>query len=207
MAHRVAMAALLALAMCLAAMGCAMRSPATPQALQATGQAAPADGASGYHAIAFYLPNRLVDVLDVVSFGIGLPWPPHLFPASAHVNAHVTRAFQLGAGHTHGVFIGKDYRRRFTWMFEHNEFSVGPLTVAGLTYRHTGAEGEAAASLERAGMLLPGDEPFAQGLMDYWAVGANVGLLVAAAKVEVHLGELLDALAGFLLFDPAGDDL
>jgi len=189
--------------------GCTAHLPATPQALQAPGdaQAAPAPRSGAYHAVLFYIPNRLADVLDIVSFGIGLPWPPHIFPASAHANVHLTRAFQVGVGHTHGLFIGKDYQRRLTWVFNHNEFSLGPLTVAGLTYRHWGESGETSASIERAGMLLPGDEPFAQGMMDYWAIGVNAGLLVAAVKVDVHVRELFDALLGFIFLDPMGDDI
>jgi len=150
----------------------------------------------------YYIPNRLKDIFDIVSFGIALPFPPYLFPSTVHANVHATRALQLGAGNTHGVFIGKSYDYDFAWRFEHDEFSILPFTACKL-----GIESDHDSELERLGMLFPGDEPFEQGEMDYWAIGAHAGLLVTAVQVDIHPIEVLDAVFGLIFIDIMGDDL
>jgi hypothetical protein len=42
--------------------------------------------------------------------------------------------------------------------------------------------------------------------MDYFAIGAHAGLLPVALELDVHPVELLDAIAGFFLFDITRDD-
>jgi hypothetical protein len=178
------------------------QAPSLPAALAASlpTQAEPSRRSPIYNVV-FYLPNRIVDLLDCVSFGVGIPSVPFLFPSSVHANAHVTRAFQAGAGTTHGLFLGKDYSREFAWALIHNELAIGPLTVAEL--KHTTRE---SASVERVGILLPSDEPFAKKHMDYWAIGAHAGMLPVAVSADVHPVEIVDALLGFLFIDILDDD-
>jgi hypothetical protein len=160
-------------------------------------------GSAAVNHMVYYLPSRVLDLLDVVSVAAGGPSIPYLFPASAHVNVHATRAFQVGAGGTKGLFLGWGYGRQFAWTFTHHEMSLGPLTVCDLKY----AVGQATAEVDRVGMLFPTDPPFDGGRMDYWALGAHAGLLAAAVDVDVHPGELLDALLGFFFIDLSNDDL
>ena len=156
---------------------------------------------SPIYKVVFYIPNRIVDLIDIVSFGIGIPSVPYLFPSSIHANAHVSRGFQAGVGTTHGLFLGKSWSRDFAWALNHTEFSVGPLTVTEL--KHTA---QTSAEVEKVGILVPSDAPFAERRMDYWAVGAHAGLLPVAASVDVHPVELLDAVLGFLFIDILDDD-
>ncbi len=159
---------------------------------------------SPLRSVIFYLPNRVLDLLDVVSLGVAPPSIPYLFPSSAHANIHVTRAFQVGAGNTHGVFLGRGYGRRFAWGLQHNELSIGPLTFA--EYERFQGSGAETSRVERVGMLLPTDAPFAEGMSDYWAIGAHLGLLPIALEVDIHPAELLDALLGLICIDSANDD-
>ncbi|MBM4042077.1 MAG: hypothetical protein FJ290_26575 [Planctomycetes bacterium] len=159
---------------------------------------------SPLRALIFYLPNRVLDILDVVSVGVAPPAIPYIFPSSAHANIHLTRAFQVGAGNTRGVFLGKGYGRRFAWGLEHNELSIGPLTFA--EYERFQGSGAETSRVERVGMLLPTDAPFAEGMSDYWAIGAHIGLLPVAVELDVHPVELVDLLLGLLCLDIAGDD-
>lgn len=192
---------------CLAAAGCgpnpAPLSHSTLPALiagQLPAQAPPPRRSPIYHAV-FYLPNRIVDLLDIVSFGVGIPSLPYVFPSAIHANAHVTRGFQAGLGNTHGLFLGKSFSRDFAWSLTHNEFSVGPFTITEL--KHTA---QSSAAVDKVGILVPSDEPFAQRRLDYWAVGAHAGFLPVAASVDVHPVEVLDALLGFFFIDLLGDD-
>jgi hypothetical protein len=165
-------------------------------------QAAARQSSSAVKRVMYYLPSRVLDLLDVVSLGVGIPSIPYFFPASAHVNVHATRAFQVGAGGTHGLFIGWGYGRDLAWTFSHQELSIGPLTVCDLKYT-----ADSPLEVSRVGMLLPTDPPFEEGRMDYWAIGAHVGALVTAVDVDVHLVEIADALLGFLFIDLSADDL
>jgi hypothetical protein len=153
--------------------------------------------------VMFYIPNRVKDIVDIISFGISPPSIPYLFPASVHANAHATRAIQVGAGNTHGVFLGKGYDYDFAWRFEHDELSILPLTICDMRHYTSTDDDE----VERVGMLFPSDPPFEDGEMDYWAIGAHAGLLVVAVEADVHPVEILDAVLGFLFIDIMGDDL
>lgn len=161
--------------------------------------------ASVLRSVLLYLPNRLLDTLDVFSLGIGVPSVAHVFPATFHVNAHATRAVQAGLGSTHGLFVGKDFRRRLAWGMKQDEISIGPFTVTQLE-RFQG-EGEASAKVGRAGVLQPSDEPFAKDMTDYWAVGAHAGAILLAVQADIHPVEILDVLFGFFFVDISRDDL
>jgi hypothetical protein len=161
--------------------------------------------AGAFHAVAFYLPNRVVDFLDVASLGVGIPAPPYLLPAAVHVNVHLTRLVQFGAGSTHGVFVGKGYDRRLAWGLIHHELSVGPLTVTRLERFEDEHEPGGVAAVDRVGVLLPSDPPFDSGKMDYLAIGVELGA-GAAVQVDVHPGEVLDAVLGLVFIDIVGDD-
>jgi len=184
--------------------GCAL--PPRPAAPASGSSAGPAPAPqSPLHPFVYYIPNRIVDVFDVFSLGVALPSIPQLFPSTVHVNAHVTRAIQVGAGTTHGTFLGKGYHRRFAWGLYHDELSAGPLTVAHLRFEPA-ASGPQDGTVDRVGMLFPEDPPFAMGYMDYWALGAHVGLLPVALSVDIHPVEVADALLGFFLIDICRDD-
>ena len=153
-----------------------------------------------------YLPNRLLDLTDVVSVSVGVPLLPSLFVANpVHVNAHVTRAAQLGVGDCNNVVsVGKGYRRRVVpWVRGARELSGGPVTMCHYTM-DTGGED---LDFRKAGILTPADRPFSEGFMDYWAIGVDVAVLPVAAKAEIHPVEIADALLGFFLIDLSGDDL
>lgn len=177
----------------LIAVGCGPRPAASSQQ---------SPSSSAMNSLIFYLPNRIVDLTDIVSLGIGVPSIPDLFVSSAHVNLHATRFVQLGAGSTHGLFMGKSYGREFSWTLSHKELSVGPLTTTQLRW-----QGQTTAQVERVGVLEPSDSPFVQGRMDYWGIGAHVGLLPLAVSVELHPGEVLDFIAGLFFIDLMEDDV
>ncbi|MFP4058756.1 MAG: hypothetical protein ACLF0G_17955 [Candidatus Brocadiia bacterium] len=192
---------------CAAALACGLAATCgcgpRAQPLQAeTAEQPAAPRRSPLRPVMFYVPNRVLDLLDTVSLGLAVPSIPYLLPASIHANVHATRAMQAGAGGTQGIFLGKGYRRQFAWRLIHHELSVGPLTVCDLEY-----SAATDTEVERVGVLVPSDEPFAEGYMDYWALGAHAGLLVVAVEADVHPLELADAVLGFLLIDLSGDDL
>ena len=152
-----------------------------------------------------YLPNRLLDITDIVSASVGVPLLPSLFVGQpVHANLHATRAAQAGVGASdNNVSIGKGYGRRFApWIRGARELSAGPVTMC----KYTMDTGSDDLEFRKGGLLLPTDRPFSEGFMDYWAVGAEAAALPVAVKAEVHPIQIADALLGFFLVDLSDDD-
>jgi len=172
--------------------------PAGPEA------AAPSSPGWGHKAL-LYLPNRVLDVLDVVSVSVALPsFPKNWLAGFLHVNAHATRAIQVGAGNTNeNINLGLGYKRQlFPWFEEKYELAAGPLTFCKFKI----SQGNDKTDFGKAGVLLPTDEPFQKDLMDYWGVGAEVTFLPVGVKAEVHPVEIADLLLGFFFIDILKDD-
>ena len=157
------------------------------------------------HRVVFYVPNRVLDVLDMVSVRVDVPFvPKNFFTGLIHVNAHATRGVQAGLGNTNeNISVGLGYKRRIMPSIEERwEASLGPATLC----KHKISRGNAHTEFTKAGILMPQDEPFTMELMDYWGVGADATALVTGVHAEVHPIEALDLLAGFFFINMAGDD-
>jgi len=153
-----------------------------------------------------YLPNRGADLLDIASVGVALPSASILFPSTVHLNVHLTRAFEIGAGETKGVFYGRSCARRLEWGFEQTELSLGPYTDTRIIFSPVAGRPELDRRVDCAGMLSPSDAPFAKDCLDYWALGAHIGVFPIALSLDIHPVEIADALLGFFLIDIRHDD-
>ena len=162
------------------------------------------------HDFALYVSNRVLDVTDIVSFGVGFPLPrPQVRALGAlHANLHVTRAVQFGRGVTGSKdevdvpYLGKGHDRRFGWEATYREKSVFNLTtcrVAHYSKHDTFAE-------TNWSTLSPKDEPFAKGNMDYYAVGTQLSIPFLSLVVDFHPVEVVDAIVGIFGVDLRHDD-
>jgi len=147
---------------------------------------------------ALWLPDRLLDVCDLVSVeldvGVGL-----------RVDLHATQYLPLAGGSAQGVGLG--------W---HPERSLG-LSLFTRSEDWTTFEHTRYLSLNgtRSGLVASGlidgipdaDEPYYHDLGDRWAIGANAHLLLLGVALDVHPRQFWDLLAGFVGFDPWDDDL
>jgi len=194
-----------------AAWGCASaaKSSDTASLPPLAGEAAtPETSESGPGAaqkLILYLPNRALDITDMISLAVGLPtFPKHWLAGFVHVNAHATRAVQVGAGNTNeNIMVGLGYKRQFLpWFEEKYELSGGPVTFA----KHKISRGNNKTDFGKTGIFFPADEPFATGLMDYWGVGAEATVLPIGIQAGVHPVEIADAVLGFFMLDITGDD-
>jgi hypothetical protein len=150
--------------------------------------------------VLLFLPDRLLDLADVVSLDVHLGF-------GLFANVHATRAAQLGLG-SRGV-------RGFGW---HEKRSLGVRTVdeSSLTLLAFGGEATAGAlegtsgvfawSEQMGGLHEPGD-PLYQGVRDYWGLGAAATILLLGLDVELHPVQLADFAAGLAGADPLNDDL
>ena len=147
----------------------------------------------------FYIPNRIVDALDVVSIAVGIG-------PVVEARLMATRAldFGLGIGMTakaykiHNRQIGLGIEEGWYWSFIVGEesYKIHDTTPLVAAYTET-----------CAGFPEPTQRvyKFYDGNRDYWAIGGSLGLLIDG-DLYVHPVELVDFILGFFLIDIKDDD-
>lgn len=144
--------------------------------------------------------NRVLDLLDCVSFHVGLE-------GGVFVDAHVTRAAQLGGGTGGGTQVGWWQKRDAGFGSGHVfGLAAGPLSVDGEGYTRFGTAGVSNASFSTTGINRPSD-PAYQKHRDYWGIGTRVIAVIVGVGVEFHPVELADFAAGFVFVDFLRDDI
>ncbi len=152
--------------------------------------------------ILLYLPNRLLDILDLVSLELGAGLNPHL-------NVHVTQAVQLGLGTGTNFSLIKDYSRQYgTGIVLEREFSIPFYTACQRSVRQP-IGSVIPIEYSRIGVPSRDDEMFQSGAKDFWGIGFEswIFLFLGKAHAEIHPVELIDLVAGLVGFDPRHDDL
>ena len=150
--------------------------------------------------IFMYPVNRVMDVLDIVSFHVGLE-------GGALVDLHATRGLQAAAGAGGGLEVGWWQKREAGLAAAHvMELAFLPLSAGGEGYTRLTTAGATTASYSTSGIARPTDPEY-QNQRDYWGIGGRVIAGVVGAGVEVHPLEIADALAGFFIIDFLRDDI
>lgn len=147
-----------------------------------------------------WLPDRLLDLLDIVTLGV------HLGPG-AFADVHVTRALQtVGGFHSTGGLGLHDFRS--LGMKSQAEAGLAAIFVGTHAYGGSllGTSGSHAATAESIGLHRP-MAPLYQELRDYWAVGASATAGICGFEVDLHPLQLADLFAGFAGLDFLNDDL
>ncbi len=150
--------------------------------------------------VLLYVPDRLLDLLDVISFDA------HVGPG-IFVDAHGTHALQASAGARSAVGAGLS-RGRMLGVHARQETGVAVLAMGARTggIAVAGTAGARAHQASVAGIHDPYDGYY-QEHADYWSVGASATVLLAGGGAELHPVQLLDFLAGWIGLDPLDDDL
>ncbi len=146
-----------------------------------------------------YLPDRMLDLLDVVSFDLHFGW-------GAHANLHLTRALQAGAGMRTVSGIGwHDHRSLGAKLQGSSELTV--LALGGLAWSGelVGTSGVRATSDGIAGLHDPGDRLY-QEMRDYYAVGLELTAAILGVEVDLHPVDLADFVVGWGGMDIQRDD-
>jgi hypothetical protein len=147
-----------------------------------------------------WLPDRMLDLLDIVTVGV------HLGPG-AFADVHVTRALQTAGGmHTTGGVGLHDFRS--LGMKSQAEVGLAAVFVGTHAYGGSllGTSGSHAATAESIGLHRP-MAPLYQELRDYWAVGASLTAGILGFEADLHPLQVADFLAGFAGVDFLNDDL
>jgi hypothetical protein len=148
--------------------------------------------------VLLYLPDRILDVFDLISFDV------HFGPG-AFANVHATRAVQVGGGARAIGGLGWHDHRSLGGMGQ----AESGLTLFGLgAHAYSGAlvgtSGVFAANDTLAGLHRPSSK-FYQRLRDYWAVGFGVTAF-GGMDFDFHPVELADLVVGFAAVDLLNDD-
>lgn len=152
-------------------------------------------------ALALYLPNRILDALDLftVNLGVGPVLEARLM---------ATRAVDVGGG------IGMSYKAYKT---HHRQYGLGQEQGWYWSMICVGEEDfgvvDGTPLIDKYSELRTGvPSPtmrvydFYDGARDYWQIGGTLGGLVTG-DLYTHPLEWLDLAAGVFLLDPSGDDL
>ncbi|MDD3153421.1 MAG: hypothetical protein PHS41_01030 [Victivallaceae bacterium] len=151
--------------------------------------------------IALYLPNRILDALDLFSLGLGV---------GPVVRAELmgSRACVVGAGAGVQAKVFKDYNRQYGWGIQDGWY--WSFIVVGEEDMERRSTSYLVQKYYHQFAGIPGPDQrifdFYTGARDYWQIGGALGLLVEA---EVYLNpiEWVDFAAGFFFVDLRDDDL
>ncbi len=146
-----------------------------------------------------WLPDRLLDLLDIVSVGVH-------FGLGAYADAHVTRALQFAGGFraTGGLGI---HDHRSIGMKSQAEAGLTLVAVGVHTYGGSlvGTSGTHASAHSGQGLHQPGSRLY-QEFRDYWGLGASATAGFIGVEAEFHPLQLADFLAGIVGVDFLNDD-
>lgn len=149
--------------------------------------------------ILLYFPDRVLDLMDVVSVSA------HVGPG-AFIDVHATRAVQTAAGLRSVAGVGLHEGRSIGLQTKAEAgltvLAVGGLATSGAT---VGTSGVQSGSDGIFGLHSPKDKLY-QEFRDYWALGASATVGLVGFDFDVHPVQLVDFLAGWLTIDFLHDD-
>ena len=148
-----------------------------------------------------YVPNRTLDLLDIVDVSIGLG-------PKAKVKAWITRYCDLGLGFGSSAKLVKGYNRQYGAGLESGmDASLFMYSVNDVKMYDTTRDVQE-YFLYDTGIPSINNTVynFWKGPRDIFSIGLE-GAAFLDVGVEVHPFEIIDFFAGFFFLDPKGDDL
>ena len=149
--------------------------------------------------VAWYVPDRLLDLMDVVSVDAHTGY-------GVFVDAHVTRAAQVAGGFRSVAGLG---------LHEHRSLGGRAQVEAGLNLLPVGAQtftgglagtsGALGIADHFAGVHRP-DARLYREYRDYWSIGAAGTVLFIGVDWDLHPAQLVDFFCGFAGIDFLNDD-
>jgi len=165
--------------------------------------------------LVMFLPDRVLDLLDTVSFGLGIGY-------GFDIHRQITCGLHIP---TLGVyqsfnFINWYHNRNLCWCIRTEE-EAGLLPMVAYESTFTGAgtgwdngePGEGTKTYRKeAGEGSPDDPIHTEGFRDPWAIGIGYGPVILSPRLEleIHPVELVDFAIGFIslgFIDISEDDL
>lgn len=148
--------------------------------------------------ILLYLPDRILDLLDIVSMSVNVG--PQI-----GAGFWTTRAIQAVAFTGSTVGLGWYQKRQLGLKTNAAaDLAIGPVGASALSANRVGT-GLVDSTSEGILLHTPGHDLY-QTFRDYWGIGAEVGLALFGFRMEFHPVELGDFFVGLFTFDFLRDD-
>ncbi|MCQ2379407.1 MAG: hypothetical protein MJ025_00565 [Victivallaceae bacterium] len=152
-------------------------------------------------ALALYIPNRILDLLDIFSVTLGVG-------PVVEARLMCTRACDVGVGIGMSAKAAKDFKRQYGLGFE--EYWYWSFIFVGEESYSMNWGTPLIKKYQEDRLGVPDFRSrtydFFEGKRDYWAIGGSLGLVVDG-NLYIHPVEWVDLALGFLFIDICGDDL
>lgn len=144
-------------------------------------------------AVLMYIPNRIVDAMDIFSVDLGLG-------PRAGVNVMATEAVAFGAQYGFSSDIIKGYDRQYGFGIEDGWNAHFLCSGAEDTERNYTVGTVKPYWFVEQGIYYPSQETYSRNIRDYWAFGLEASALVHA-KVAIHPLAIADFITGLFFID------
>jgi len=154
-------------------------------------------------SLVMYVPNRVMDTLDIFSLSAGLG-------PKAALQLRASRVVTAGGSIGGTAKLVKAYDRQYGYAVEDADqnyaadlfFFTAEKNVTLVSSRFVDK-----LDIERIGAITPSDRvyDFYEGSRDYWSIGFSVAL-IGDVEFDLHLLEVFDLIGGIFLIDFKADD-
>jgi len=161
---------------------------------------APMAKAGAGETILLYIPNRIVDLVDMFSLTLG-------FGPAIGAEAQITEYCALGGEVGCTAQAVKGINRQYGFAFD-NGWDASFLMVSAETRERSDSIGSVKDYyFHTTGVPVAKREPydFHNGAKDFWAIGAKAAALVEV-EFDIHPVEIADFILGWLFIDIKDDD-
>ncbi len=150
--------------------------------------------------ILLYLPNRIVDFVDIFSLNLG-------FGPKIKAEFRLTRAFSFGSGIGVSALMIKDYNRQYGFGLENGWDGYFTCIFAEDTERKPTTRLVKEYWYHESGIPNPGSDIYNvyTGARDYWEIGVDAALMVDF-HFALHPIDIADFFTGLVCIDLKGDD-
>lgn len=157
--------------------------------------------ASVLDKIILYIPNRIVDITDLITMSAG-------FGPNVGLQMRATRVMQLGAGTEVTAKVIKGYNRQYGAALERGS-NAAFMCIASEDAERTEVTGSVKEYWYKGSGVPSLSDPiysFYTGSRDYWDMGLELGLGIVEFGFAIHPVEIADLVTGFFFVDLKGDD-
>jgi len=147
---------------------------------------------SDLHIALMYIPNRLIDLTDIITIGAGVG-------PEASLELTLTKLGQFGASYGDRYFIEKGFNRQYGGGYSggyNAAFACWSYEEQVVDYCFGTVNPYVNLNLKNSSIPCPCSEPYKSGNVDFWRIGVQGGWLVDV-EVAIHPTAIANFFTGF----------
>lgn len=147
---------------------------------------------SNLHIALMYIPNRLIDLTDIITVGTGVG-------PEASLELTFTKRGQFGASYGDRYFIEKGFDRQYGGGYStgyNTAFACWSNEEEVVDYCFGTVNPYVNINLKNSSMACPCSEPYKSGNVDFWRIGVKAGWLVDF-EAAIHPLAIANFFTGF----------